>query len=277
MTDLLRSELFRLSRRLMPRVLLLILAAVVLLIYLLIWLTSRNQTDIQAREDLRYLGLSEVRQVGLGLAYQIGTVLVIILAASTVGAEYGWGTIRTLLPRATGRAPFLWAKILALVLFSALVVVLGFLVALGASAVVTAVEDLGGGLGANFVTGALASLGRTIFVMLPYLALAVLVAVWSRSSAAGISVGLVVLFLEGLVTSLLSLAGDAFDWVPRALLNDNVQAVLSANTEANEGPFAPSQDLPGAWQGAGVLALYTAIFVALAYWRFRSRDVTTGG
>ena len=54
----------------------------------------------------------------LGVAHYIGLLLVMILGASTVGAEYGWGTLRTALTRGTGRWQFLGAKSLSLVLLS---------------------------------------------------------------------------------------------------------------------------------------------------------------
>ncbi len=38
----------------------------------------------------------------LGVAHYIGVLLVMILAASAVGAEYGWGTLRTALTRVRG-------------------------------------------------------------------------------------------------------------------------------------------------------------------------------
>ena len=49
---------------------------------------------------------------GLGVVQYIGVLLVMILGASTVGAEYGWGTLRTALTRGTGRWQFLAAKAL---------------------------------------------------------------------------------------------------------------------------------------------------------------------
>ena len=277
MLDLLRSELFRLSRRWMPRVLLLILAAVVVVFYLLLWtvlLADEGGTDAADLRDA--LRLAAVRDVGLTVVAQLGSVLLVILAASTIATEYSWGTIRTLLPRATSRTAPIVAKLIALLAFATVLAGLGFAVAVGASALVTTLEDLPGGVGPDFWPETIAALGRTVFTMLPYGALAFLVALWGRSSAAGISVGLVVLLLEGLVTTLLSALGDVLDWLPAVLLSENASAVLAAsNTGTTEG-FAPGDDLPDPWRAAAVLAAYTAAFVALAIWRFRGRDVTSG-
>lgn len=281
MIPLLRSEIFRLTRRLMPRILLLILAAVVLAFYLIFWAVSRSaQTPAQQVEvaELREgLQLNAVRAAGLGLVQSVGAVLVVILAASAIATEFGWGTIRTLLPRGAGRTPFLTAKLVALLLFLAVVVLLGYLVALGASIFVTALEDLDTGLGGDFLPQTLAALGRTAYVMLPYLALTFLVALWTRSTAAGIGIGLSVLFLEGLFTSLITLGDSPLERLPAALLSRNVDAVMAPNSAGLGGTFAqPATDLPDPWRAAGVLALYIAAFIGLAYWVFRRRDITAG-
>ena len=54
----------------------------------------------------------------LGVAHQVGVLLVMILAASTMGVEYGYGTLRTALARGVGRWQLLAAKALSLVLLA---------------------------------------------------------------------------------------------------------------------------------------------------------------
>lgn len=282
MLPLLRSELFRLSRRAMPRILLGVLILIVVALYTLLWVVVRTDasdgggSDREIAELADSLRLGEVRNTGLSFVYQFGALMVVILTASTVGSEFGSGTIRTILPRASGRLPFLLAKLAAMVLFTALAVLIGYVAGLGASAVVTSLEDLNGGFGPNVVLQTLAALGRTVFVMLPYLALAFAVAVWTRSTAAGIGVGLAVLFLEGLITGLIGLAGGAFDRIGEFLLAENVSAVLEANAGGLDRLAGPPSGLPGAWRAAAVLAVYTAVFLGLAFWRFARRDLTAG-
>lgn len=281
MTALLRSELFRLSRRWMPRVLLLIVAVAVLALYLVLWSvlrTDNGQLDTNQRRDLEEtVQLGNVRNSGLALVQQVGGILVVILAASTIGTEFGWGTIRALLPRASSRSALLTAKLITLVLFTALVVLAGFIAALAGGAIATSGLGLNASLGSNVAVESLAALGRTVLVMLPYAAIAFFTALWARSNAAGIGVGLAVLFLEGLILSLIASAGGPLERLPEALLSENVRAVMAAN--AHNLPFQPSpraNDLPGAWRGAVVLCGYTALFVAAAFALFRRRDVTSG-
>lgn len=268
---LLRSELFRLARRWMPRVLLLILAAGVVLLYGLLWTVVETQAeDVELRDSLR---IGATTEFGLLLVSQLGTILAVIMAASLIGTEFGWGTIRTLLPRARTRSALLGAKLVALLLFVSLLVVLGYATAVGMSALVTSFADLERNTGTNFLGRSLASVARTIYTMLPYAALAFLVALWARSNAAGIGVGLAVYFLEDLILFFISVAGDALDWVPRALLSENVDALLVHNDVS--GGIAPPLDLPNAWQAAGVVGFYIAAFLALAFWIFRRRDITS--
>ena len=77
---------------------------------------------------------------------------------------------------------------------------------------------------------------------------------------------------------LITAAGSRFERVADAPPARGVEALFNADTvgvtsAANQ---AATNDLPGAWQAAGVLALYTAICVILAYWRSRTRDITSG-
>ena len=82
MVALLRSELFRLRRRPMTWVLLIVLAALVVLLYLLLWTVVRTQgaddADLLDLQDSLRLG--RVWETGLGLVQTVGTILVVILA-----------------------------------------------------------------------------------------------------------------------------------------------------------------------------------------------------
>jgi ABC-type transport system involved in multi-copper enzyme maturation permease subunit len=281
MAHLLQSELFRLSRRLMPRALLLIEVGIVVLLYLLLWSAVRTASSSNQSENIENLReslrLGVVRDFGLGLAHQVGTILVVILSASTVGTEHSWGTIRTILPRASGRSAFLSAKVVSLALFVVVVVLLGFVAAFLASALVTSAEGLDGGLGDRFLPDTLAALGRAMYTMLPYAAIAVGVAVWTRSGAAAIGVGLAALIIEGPLTGAIAAAGGPFEILPKILISANVQAVMRANVVDPDASFVDtSRDLLNPWAAALVLAGYTAGALALAYWRFQKRDITSG-
>lgn len=273
MFDMLRSEVFRIVRRRMPWVLIIVLAVVIASIYLITWGASLSgQFDPAEKADLLdSMAVGSIFETGLGISAMIGTLFVIILASSLAATEYGWGTIRTLLPRGSGRPAFLAAKLVVILAFGMILMLVGLIASLGMSAVITAIEDLDSGVASGFAREAVLSLLRGWFTMLPYAALAFMVALLAKSSAAGISVAAAVLFLEGQILMLVSAAGGFFERLPEAFLSENVQTLLTM------GGSAPADEgLPGTWQAVSVLGAYVALFIAIAFWRFGRRDVTSG-
>ncbi len=262
MLPLLRSELFKLSHRMMTRVLLLVVVGALLGTYLLLGSVGEAEEG-DVLEDLR---IGEVHDNGMFIVYQLGVILTVTLAASSIATEFSWGTIRTLLPRTAGRSPFLTAKLISLGLFVMVVVLLGFLAALAGSALVTAFRDLNSNLGDNFVGHSLASIVRTAYVIVPYAALAFVIALWSRSTAAGIAIPIIVFYAEVLLTPLFT-STESLEWLPDALIYTNISSVLDSNA------VVPEEDLPGRWQAAGVLGLYVTGFISLTYGRFLTRDI----
>ena len=261
MLALLRCELFKLRHRLMTRVLLSLVVGGPLGAYVLLAALPQDGTS-----DADNLRIGQVTDDGMFVVYQIGMIAAVALAASTIATEYSWGTIRTLLPRTAGRSAFLAAKAVSLGVFVVLVVLLGFVAALAGSALATELRDLDSSLGSDFVGQALGSLAKTILAILPYCAVAFVVALWTRSSAAGIAVPIIAFYAEVLLTPLFTSTG-ALDWLPNALIYNNITVLLGAHT------LVPKGDLLGPWQAAGVLAGYVTALVSLAFGRFLTRDV----
>lgn len=273
MFDMLRSETFRIVRRRMPWVLMVVLAVTAAALYIIMWGTSRSAQFSAAEQAdlLDSLSLGSVLETGLGLVAMIGTLFAIILASSLAATEYGWGTIRTLLPRSPGRGSVLAAKLVVIAVFAMILMLVGMVVAFGVSAVITSIEDLDRDVGAGFLGETLLSLLRGWFTMLPYAALAFMVALLTRSSAAGISVSAALLFLEGQILSLVAAAGGALERVPDAFISENVQTLLTMG-----GASSQDEGLPGPWQAVTVLVIYIVAFTTIAFWRFHRRDVTLG-
>ena len=268
MLPLLRSELFRLNRRWMPRILLLIVVLGVVAVYALLWLTLATQSDTgELRNDL---SLAETLDMGLVVAYFFASIMTVIMSASLVGTEYGWGTIRALLPRARSRVGLLAAKFATLVVFNLVLIIAGFVAAFVMSYLVTSAENLDDSLGGDFALDALLAIGRTVYVLLPYTALAFFVAVLTRSNAAGIAIGMVVLLAESIVVSILTAITDIFDWLGNVLFTENAAAI----TDLNDG--STSGELPDPWLATLVLGLWIAAFVAVSLVVFHRRDVTSG-
>lgn len=132
MIPLLGSELFRLVKRPMPWVMLLIVALGVMLLYGALWAVLESSATGQDARELRdTLRVGATTEIGLSLVATLATILVVVIASSTIGAEYGWGTIRTLLPRASGRLALATAKLVTIGFFVTVLVVFGCLVSLG--------------------------------------------------------------------------------------------------------------------------------------------------
>ncbi len=286
---LLRSELYRLRRRWMPLLMLLIIVLAGVGIYLLVYVAAQAQlqavrsgaipsqpgAEQAMNQTLRELRLDRVQGFGVQIVSGIGSVMLIVFAASHIGTEFGWGTLRTLLAHGAGRGAFLGAKALSLALYAALFVFLGVVAAILGSYVATA---MAGADASGLDLGAIANAAaRAYYTFLPYMALATLIAVWSRSAGAGIAAGLVVYFAEGLVAQLVVSLNRDYATIVNYGLSRNVGALIRGAAGTTTFPDPSAVGLPDQDRAALILGIYTVIFLTLAYWRLRSRDVTVGG
>lgn len=289
MLGLLRSELYRLVRRWMPWVLVLMIAGFAFVFYVIVYGSVQAQLQAvragtipapeggQAAMDqaLRALRPDQIQSFGVGLVSGLGSVMLIVFAASHVGTEYGWGTLRTLLAHGAGRGAFLASKAVSLALFALVFVIAGTIASVAASFGVSAIAgfDLSG-----FDIGKVANAaGRGLYTFFPYMALATVFALWSKSAGAGIAAGLVVYFAESLVAGLLVSLNRDFASIVNYGISRNVSSVTRQTVVSTAGdPLNATSTLPDPGQAALVLAIYTMVFVALAFWRLRTRDVTLG-
>lgn len=261
MIALLHGELFKLVHRRMARVLVLLVAGGPVVAYLLLSaLPEGGGTDV---DNLR---LAHVPAGGMFVVYQVAMVAAVAMAASSIGSEFSSGTIRTLLPRSAGRSAFLTAKAGSLVVFVVVIVITGLLAVLAGSALATLLRGLDGSVGAGFAGDALLSVLKVVLAVLPYCSLALLVALWTRSTAAGIAVPIVFFYVEVLLTPLFT-STDVLSWLPDALIYTNITALLGVHA------IVSATAVPAAGQAAAVLAAWAAGLVALALGRFLSRDV----
>jgi ABC-type transport system involved in multi-copper enzyme maturation permease subunit len=272
----------------MPWVLLLLIVLAGVGFYVLVYVAAQAQLQavrsgaIPAQpgaeqamtETLRELRPDRVQGFGVQIVSGIGSVMLIVFAASHVGTEFGWGTLRTLLAHGAGRGAFLGGKVLSLALFAALFIFVGAVAAVVGSYVVIAIAGAdANGLDLGAIANAAA---RTYYTFLPYMALATLIAVWSRSAGAGIAAGLVVYFTEGLIAQLLVSFNRDYANIVNYGLSRNVSALARAAAGTTTLPDPSAIALPDQGQAALVLAIYAVLFVTIAFWRLRTRDVTLG-
>ncbi len=204
-----------------------------------------------------------------------GIILLLILAASITGSEYGWGTLRTSISGGVGRVPFLAGKMLTMALMGVgaiLVIVLLAAVSSLLAQVIPPAENasivFSEGWGDSFIF-----IGKTIYAILPYLAIATFLTILVQSSAAGIGLSLGFIIVEWIVLPLILNIHESLDKINEGLLNRNVMEwMFAGNTQAAEnlGLGREADTL----QGFFVILAYIVVFTAAAFWLFLRRDIT---
>lgn len=267
MEGLLRSEVFRARKRAQTWTLVAIVVAIEVLFYggmTIAHFVRRDNEDF-----LDSLRMATIEDNGLSLIALIGSILVAVFASSLIGSEFGWNTLRPLLARARTRSSLLTAKWLTVLLYVATLSVIGVLVTMTAATVASLVAGEGVGWSPSTIVDAVAISGRFVVGLLPMAALAMFVALFARSNAAGIAIGIAYGFVEPVVFLLLSEVSGVFEAIKKGTIYWNTDRLFT---------FGGDNDVTArdAWLSAGVLALWVALFVAVSYRIFNRRDVTSG-
>ena len=233
------------------------------------------------REGIRQ-GLSLQNSIGfsLGLSYMLWIIFIIILAASAMGVEYGWGTLRMALAKGTGRWQFFAGKILALVLMGAagLVVVAATVSISSLIAALTLPAPTpgeGGALadaGEDWLDAALTfgrMLGKVLYVFLPYMMLALFFAVLTSSAATAIAVTLAYRMVELIAVPILVRLFDWFQDIADYLLGPNVSIWLSPELQLGD-----TDEQASILRAFLVLTAYLVIIGGATFALFQRRDTT---
>jgi ABC-type transport system involved in multi-copper enzyme maturation permease subunit len=235
--------------------------------YAVLWATSGSLSEADLRDLEENLSLGRITDEGGFIVYQVGVLISVVMASSLIATEYRWGTLRAVLARIESRSQFLAAKLICLTGFMAVVAFAGIAGALAGSGMVTLAGGLDTNTAAGFVTDLLAAPLRIGFTWIAYTSLAFAVALWSRSTAAGIVVVVVAFYAEVLLTPLFE-SGGPLPWFPEdALIYRNVLAILDVSAHDRDAT------LPNVWQSAGVLLAYAIVPASAAFGVFASRDV----
>lgn len=295
MVRLVFVEVFKLRKRWMLWILLGVLIAFLALLQFGTYLGYRaveHASVDQIPRPEREVGLRQMRQALIlprsieftfGMAQGVGSVLLVILAASVVGAEYAWGTVRTTLIRGVDRTSYLLSKLIAVLLMALAGLVVAFFVGVVFTLITTAL--LGASTDWGFLSGAfvlklLAMFGRTWFVLSIPVFLAVMVSVLTRSSAFGLGIGIAYSILEAIVVAILrgiSGWGEAVQLYTIGYNSDAVMAWNSLGGEALDVGFHlgnGGDTLVNFWKALGLLAAYGAFFLAVTFYTFKKRDVS---
>jgi len=221
---------------------------------------------------------SLVSSLSVSAGPNLGGLLIIILVGALVAQEYTWGTLQMWISRGVPRPLFLGAKFAA-VLLPALLIVLTPLIIGGLVSAVFSLILLGGIPFGQVAWGQL-GLDTILYTysLLPYAALAFLLAVASRSTVVSIGGGLAyVLLLEGIALQLIgSILGGIWAQIGTYLPGGLAKGLLSLNSgltvQVGDGPGPVTPFLEPGYAALGI-GLYVVVLVAIAILIFRRQDL----
>lgn len=270
-----RSELLLVRKRASTWILLGIWTALALTFaYVVAYVTYLNGTGRESLEDLLPQSLVGTTMAGFPF---FGGVLALMLGVLTVGSEYGWGTLKTVFTQGPGRLEVFAAKLVAL----ALALVPFVLVVFGLGALASLAIALREGADVVWPDPGLLLRGLLAgwLLLAVWAALGVLLAVLSRGTALATGIGILyALVVEGLLSALANEVA-VLDRLVELFLRANAYSLaatvgVSRAEVSDAGPGSFSGPFVGGGQALLVLAMYGAVFVAVAAWLLRRRDVT---
>ena len=202
-------------------------------------------------------------------------IIVMILAASVMGVEYGWGTLRTTLSRGSGRWQYLAAKFILILLAG----IGGLLVISAAVAVASIIAGLippseeGSLIFSDGWLDSAEALGKALYALAPYVAVGMFLTVLTQSTAQGIALSMVYYVVEALILPPLLGLSDLLENVSEALLSQNVgDWMYQGETAAAQALGAAEQ--PDTVQAFFVMLAYIVVLAAATFWMFQRRDIS---
>lgn len=268
MMHLLQSEIFRLRKRPQTWIMALIMVLGVSAVYAGFAIAALVMSDPSSPEES--LVLPMVFETGMQFVTLAGFILMVVVASSLIGNEYGWNTIRPLLARARSRNALLTAKWITVAFYTVALFVVGLVATILFSAVASLAIGNYEGISGSLLLDWIVSFGRMVLGQIPYAALAFCLALLTRSNAAGIAGGIGLGILEPAVWELLKLMTDSFESVRKFGLDYPSTQMYLMNTGFEDVSTGE------AWRSAATLGVWCIAFVALTYYFFNKRDVTSG-
>jgi ABC-2 type transport system permease protein len=258
MLEMVKGELFKTGKRRMTWIL---LAVLLVLFSAIIFFTTYDS-------GYRY---ENVFSLIISTAANIEILLVIVLAGSSIGSEYGWGSVRQIMIKRGVREDFVLSKLISLVVIAAI----GLLVCTVTGLIIILITSgMNDGINWDFMTFSyigeiLAQFGLALLSLLPYILLTSLFAFIGRSAIAGIGVGLLFYFLEIAILSLLSQVVTWLSALPDYGIGPNVNILL---------PFSQFsryfESMGSELHASLVLIVYCVVFLVLSLYIFKKRDIT---
>lgn len=274
MTAYLSFEWLKLSKRWMPRIIVLLLMGITVLGF---W---GEATDSLGRPNLF---LPRGWLVALAFCSFFAPFFWPVLGGSWAGSEYGWGTIRTILTRRPTRINHALAALIVLSVGLALailaILVTGTLAGIVVSlltgnSVFTSAVLTGSFLGI-LVKGFLAAWYVSFF----YLLLAYAAATVARSAAVGIGVGIGATLAQIIVGGIFRALGGVWNNIalqfPFNYTQDLIRQVVHSGLLASSGIGRVPPGTPSASASIIAVTIYGAVFLAITLATVRTRDIAS--
>jgi ABC-type transport system involved in multi-copper enzyme maturation permease subunit len=207
----------------------------------------------------------------LAASSQLGLILILVLVSALVTQEYGWGTLALLLSRGVSRPVALISRVAVIVLAAVILAVVAVVLGAGASAIFTLITQGAVPLqGADLTLMLKLALG-TVLSLLPYIGLALLLSVLSRSAITSIGAGIGFMIAESVISQIFMAIGSMFAKIALYLpmmLGQQFMVILQPGSPSAEGMLRP--EIAGL-----LLVVYGIVFAAIALWQFQKQDLTT--
>ena len=274
-----RAELLKLRKRPGVWILLATMAGTVLvfgyvLFYLLV--TQLPEAELQGLDPsavLDSLRPSELPVQVLGMVSGLGGAIGLILGGLAVGSEYGWRTTKTMVTQGPRRLPLMLGRMLAVLMVCLVLALLAFVGGAAGAALVSLLEP--GDATLPEAADLLSAFGVAALTISVWCAVGSCLATLFRSTAWAIGLGLLYSLAIEAIIGILPLAGDIGDVVSRALIGNNVAALVAAAAPQSAATFGgPAIDID-AGQAVAVLLTYLVAAIAIATAVFVRRDIAT--
>ena len=293
MIRLIKAEIFKLRKRAMTYILLLILIGFIVLVLSISQANAMNSHNAMTTVDNGVYTTTMIPLVAgdvhfledtitgvMSILGSVGMILAVVLVANGMGSEFSWNTIRPYLLCSESRLKMFTAKLIAAGIFIIVGLIIGLIIAITLGSLFTAIRGFSWDLGsstASFTGHQLLIFVRTLYVMLPYILLAFLFTVLGRSTAAGIGFGIGASVLESIITGLMLMAHGWLAKIPNYLLTPNIQKInslaqSSGGLTINMG--SNTIQTPSSIHAFIVLAVYCVAFIVISFTLFQKRDVT---
>ena len=216
---------------------------------------EKSCRDTTLREDLRksFTVPHSIAESTTGLV-NFAPILIIILAASLIGTEYGSGTLRTTLTRGTGRWQFLASKLFLLILTCVAVLIVAAITVALASLMTSFIppDEVNRLDDAGRWSDVVVSFSKAVYALAPYIALSMFLAVLTQSAAAGIAIALGYYVIELIVSPILNvtswgesiadfiLGNNVSEWIESAVVTVEVSGASSHGQSARHAASLPS-------------------------------------